>query len=639
MRKTVLTIVPILALLIWASGCDQSPETPAAPGQGQGHGHDHSDGDHAHPHTDEGDTDKAGHGHDHDGDDHAHPHANEGQTSAQEPAGGHGHAHASGGHGGQAHGDEGPEPVSVTLFASKVLLFMEYPQLVRGEPAEFLAHFTVLETGDPVRAGTLALEFTGPNGKTETVEANAPARPGIFIPEHAFGTAGTYRGRLVLKSPQVQDTLDLGELTVHSGQEAALVAAERSQEGEPADAVPFLMEQQWKVGTLLARVERRTLTKRLQLPGEIKPPQDGAAVVGAPVSGRLLPGPSGKLPEIGDRVEAGQVLARIEPPLPATEAAALSANRAQLQALETELVLRSLDLGMKGLEVERAFKQAKARLPFVKRAFARAKEIKAKGVGSDQQCDKAQQDVELAQAEYDAARAMKQFYEESSAKLAEMQGRLKSRGVRSDDSLTTMQLPLKAPISGHIVERAFVEGEHVEALEAIYEIVNLERVWIVARISEFDLGRLPDTPNAGLELPAFPGRPFDVRDTGGRLVNIGTRVDKQTRTVPIRFEMPNPEGVFRAGMFANVHLETRRAVDCLTLPEKAIVLNNGRPQVYVMLEGETFQRRDVELGIRDNGWVQVKAGIQEGERVSTKGAYAIKLAALSPASFGHGHGH
>jgi RND family efflux transporter MFP subunit len=234
---------------------------------------------------------------------------------------------------------------------------------------------------------------------------------------------------------------------------------------------------------------------------------------------------------------------------------------------------------------------------------------------------------------------MQRFYEESSAKLTSMQERLKSRGVLADGDAGALQLPLVAPLSGHIVEVGSVEGEHVEALEKVYEIVNLETVWVLARISEFDLGALPEAPNASLELPSVPGRRFNVRESGGRLVNIGTRVDPQTRTVPIRFELPNPEGVFRAGLFANVYLETQRTQDGLAVPEQAIVLDNGRPLVYVMLGGETFQRREVELGIRDNGWVEVLAGVQDGERVATRGAYAIKLASLSPASFGAGHGH
>lgn len=528
--------------------------------------------------------------------------------------------------------------MTVTAFTEKVLMFTEYPQLVRGEPAEFLAHFTVLATGEPVRSGTLTIEATAADGTVESLKVDAPARDGLFKPEHAFQKAGTYQARLVVDSPQVQDSLSL-ELTVHADSSAAAKAAEAASGGDPPDAISFLLEQQWKVGTLLGQVQRRTLTRRLQLPGEIVPQHHAAAVVSAPVSGRLLRAGPAKLPQVGDYVKAGDVLALIEPPLPATEAAALSANRAQLQALDTELVLRSLDLGVKGLEVQRTFKQAEARLDFAKRASARAEELKTKGVGSDQQFDQAQQDMHVAQAEFDAAQAMQAFYEESATKLAVMQERLKSRGALEDNERGAMHLPLVAPISGHVVELESVEGEHVEALEKVYEIVNLETVWVLARISEFDLGSLPDAPNASLELPSLPGRRFNVRELGGRLVNIGTRVDPETRTVPIRFELPNPKGVLRAGLFANVYLETQRTQDGLAVPEQAIVLNNGRPLVYVMLEGETFQRREVELGIRDNGWVEVLAGVQDGERVATRGAYAIKLASLSPASFGHGHGH
>ena len=103
--------------------------------------------------------------------------------------------------------------------------------------------------------------------------------------------------------------------------------------------------------------------------------------------------------------------------------------------------------------------------------------------------------------------------------------------------------------------------------------------------------------------------------------------------------MPNPEGLFRIGMFANVFLETSTAADVVALPENAIVLDNGQPTAYVLIDGENFQKRELELGVRDNGWVEVRSGVLEGERVVTKGAYAIKLASLSPASFGHGHGH
>ena len=531
-----------------------------------------------------------------------------------------------------ARADDGPEPVGVTLFTSKVLLFMEYPRLVQGEPAVFLAHFSVLATGKPVRSGTMTLEATGPDGKVEVAKVEAPTRPGIFIPEHAFRSQGTYQGRLILDSPQVQDTIELGEMTVHPTAQAAQAAAHQAAGENPPDAVPFLMEQQWKVGTLLSQVERRSLTRRLRLPGEIIARPNAAAFVSAPVSGRPLPPPSGELPKVGDYVEAGQVLAFIEPPLPATEAAALSAT-------ETELLLRSLDLTVKGLEAERDLRQAEVRLEFARRAFARVEVLMEKGVGSDQQHDIARQQLQLAEAEHDAARSLRRSYEASAAKLVDLQEQMEARAVLPDGSGTVMQMPLYAPISGEIAARAAVQGEHVEALEEVCEIIDLERVWVVGRLSEFDLNELPDTPNATFRLPAFPDRSFDVEAMGGEFVGIGVRVDKQTRTVPIRFDCPNPGDTFRAGMVADVFLTTRSAVNCLAVPEEAIVRDNDHSLIYVMLEGETFQRREVELGIRDNGWIEVVSGVSEGERIATRGAYAIKLAALSPASFGQGHGH
>jgi multidrug efflux pump subunit AcrA (membrane-fusion protein) len=143
-----------------------------------------------------------------------------------------------------------------------------------------------------------------------------------------------------------------------------------------------------------------------------------------------------------------------------------------------------------------------------------------------------------------------------------------------------------------------------------------------------------------MTLPAYPGRSFDILNSGrGRLVNIGSIVDPATRTVSVVYEMPNPEGLFRVGMFANVYLETRTAREVVAIPEGAIVMDTGRPTAYVLIDGENFQRRELVVGLRDNGFVEVKSGVTEGERVVTKGAYAIKLTSLSPASYGHGHGH
>jgi multidrug efflux pump subunit AcrA (membrane-fusion protein) len=324
-------------------------------------------------------------------------------------------------------------------------------------------------------------------------------------------------------------------------------------------------------------------------------------------------------------------LALVEPPLPVT---------AQVQALETELALRELDLDTKALEVERSIIQSEARLDFARRAMSRLTPLRGKGVVTEKQYDEAEQSLRLAEAEHEGAKAMKRSYEDARERLAKLRSKALVAESETTPTGSSLQMPLRAPITGEIVSVQHIEGEHLDAQQEVFRIVNIEHVWVEADVSEFDLAKLAEKPGATMTLPAYPDRSFDILDGGGgRLVNIASIVDQETRTLSVVYEMPNPDGLFRAGMFANVFLETRTATNVVALPEKAIVKDNGRPTAYVLIDGENFQRRELELGVRDNGFVEVKGGVAEGERVVIKGAYAIKLASLSPASFGAGHGH
>ena len=535
--------------------------------------------------------------------------------------------------------DDGPEPVSVTVFTEKVELFMEYPRLVRGREARFLAHVTVLATGEPVRSGTLTLEATGPDSTPVTLRVERPVREGLFIPAGSFKNPGMYDARIVVESEQVNDTIQLDGLAVYADEEAAHAAAHAAKEG-PADAIPFLLEQQWKIRMLTEPARRRTLVNRLQVPGHIAATGGGTAVVSPPVSGRLVPAPSGQLPRIGQHVEAGQVLAYIEPPLPVTEAAQLAANRGWIKTLEMELLMRQLDLETKLLEVELALPQAKARLEFSQRTFERLAKLREKGLSTERQHDEAERDLRVAEVEYQGALALKQSYERVAWHLDQLRTLAPSSEIMAAADNPGVHLLLVAPISGEIVSVEHVEGEHVEANGEVYRIVNTDRVWLVADVSEFDLAAVGDDFGAVMTLLAYPGKRFDVLGAaGGRLINVGRLVDPSSRTIAIRYELPNPAGLFRVGMFADVYLETQQATDATAIPEQAVVMDNGRPIAFVLLGGESFQRRELTLGVRDGGYVEIVDGIEVGERVVTTGAYAVKLASQAPEAFGHGHAH
>ena len=125
----------------------------------------------------------------------------------------------------------------------------------------------------------------------------------------------------------------------------------------------------------------------------------------------------------------------------------------------------------------------------------------------------------------------------------------------------------------------------------------------------------------------------------GRLLSVGLEVDAVTRTVPLLYETTNREGRLRVGQSVILHVETAQVKEAVVIPESAIVEEGDQPIAFVQISGETFEKREIQTGARDAGFVQVVEGIREGERVVTKGAYAIRLSTLTGVIPAHGHAH
>ncbi len=199
---------------------------------------------------------------------------------------------------------------------------------------------------------------------------------------------------------------------------------------------------------------------------------------------------------------------------------------------------------------------------------------------------------------------------------------------------------LVAPISGEVDGAFFVQGEEVEPHRSIYRLINFDQLWISAHVSEFDFPRLGASQGATVRLASAPELELDVlEELGGRVVHVAHVVDPDSRTIEVSYEIDNPGEEFRSGMFADIFLETSSSQEALALPTSAVVKDQGQEVAFVLVHGEMFQKRVLELGIRDGAFVEVLAGIEEGERVVTKGAYLVMLAQASPAAFGEGHVH
>lgn len=211
-------------------------------------------------------------------------------------------------------------------------------------------------------------------------------------------------------------------------------------------------------------------------------------------------------------------------------------------------------------------------------------------------------------------------------------------GVTSVDAPLLMEL--RAPIAGVLNSMAAGPGEVISANQAVFTVLNPESVWIEASVPEASVARLRQSKDALIEQPGQPGKFLSITgEGGGQLISLGLEVDLATRTVPLIYELKNLDGWLRVGQSVSLHVETARSEETLAIPASAIVEEDGRPIAFVQLAGETFQKHDLTTGIRDDNWVQILSGLSEGERVVTKGVYAVRLASVSSAIPAHGHVH
>jgi Cu(I)/Ag(I) efflux system membrane fusion protein len=217
------------------------------------------------------------------------------------------------------------------------------------------------------------------------------------------------------------------------------------------------------------------------------------------------------------------------------------------------------------------------------------------------------------------------------ATLRSARTRLKLLGVRpmKSKNITSSTSPprnvaITAKYAGTVVEQMVHEGAYVKAGTPIYRTADLEKVWAQLDAYEGDLAKVQLEQRVTLIVSSFPGESFE-----GQVAFIDPIVDPRTRTAQIRVEVSNDDGRLSPGMFADaiLHAENRDAQQApLVIPDSAALFTGMRSLVYVELPKTakpTYEARVVQLGPRAGDVYPVIAGLKEGERVVTRGAFVI----------------
>ena len=173
---------------------------------------------------------------------------------------------------------------------------------------------------------------------------------------------------------------------------------------------------------------------------------------------------------------------------------------------------------------------------------------------------------------------------------------------------------LHAPFAGRLGERRVSVGQLVQPGEVLTRLVRLDPLEARFEVPERLLSVLDEGLKVSLRSDAFPDTPFE-----GEVVFVSPEVDTVTRTVAVRARVENPEAKLRPGMFVRVDLVLEERADTLVVPETAVMQRGRESQVFVRDEDGRAELRTVHVGIRLEGWVEIREGLSEGDVVVVEG--------------------
>lgn len=220
-------------------------------------------------------------------------------------------------------------------------------------------------------------------------------------------------------------------------------------------------------------------------------------------------------------------------------------------------------------------------------------------------------DQQAAEAAYGAARAAVKVFGKSDAEIDKIVA----------DRKIDPTLVVPTPITGLITARNAAPGLLVQPGVAppVYIVADTSTMWMMANVPERDAADLKVGQEVRATVSTYPGRSYQ-----GKIVTVGANVDPNTRRVLVRSEIADPNHDLRAGMFANFVITIAPPKRTIAVPQEGVVREgDGTMTVWVTADRHKFVKRAVKTGLIQDGFVEIQAGLQPGELVTTDGSLFI----------------
>ncbi|HEV8081238.1 MAG TPA: efflux RND transporter periplasmic adaptor subunit [Chitinophagaceae bacterium] len=338
--------------------------------------------------------------------------------------------------------------------------------------------------------------------------------------------------------------------------------------GGPSNTFIVEKESQFLFDILTQKVETGNFNQSTEVLGTIVPSPKGKAVIQTPQTGKIV----SIRTTVGQRVSAGQVLAVIEQQVDAgTQISIIS----QKNTVESE------------------YNAAKAQY----NRLSGIADIVAK------------KDLTEAKARFETAAKNKRLFE------ANAKGNLNS----------TKMVTLTAPISGVVGTFNYSIGAVISAGQTLFEITNLDRVFVEAQVFSHDVIKLRTLQ----KVTAYSSLPNDTTEYNVNVISTAQQVNPENQSQVVLFEVTNANGRFKIGENINIRIYSSNFTRQIIIPDAAIADVNGKPAVFIKDKAEQYSISYVNKGTSNGKAVNIIKGVEEGERVVTNGVYQMKTMFLN----------
>jgi cobalt-zinc-cadmium efflux system membrane fusion protein len=372
----------------------------------------------------------------------------------------------------------------------------------------------------------------------------------------------------------------------------------KSEEHEHAE-LRVSPDKQKEWGIIIASASSQNISSAFELPGVLTVNQNKTAQISSFVRGKIV----SYAVDLGDRVKEGDPLVIINSP----EFAQAQAN----------------------------FLQARAKYLLSQKEYERAEMLRAEKAIEEKEYLRRQAEYERLATEYGALGSALHSYGITHKQIDELIKKCKAieeKEYKCD--IADPNLPILSPISGTVIFRDVVKGEHVDPQKILFTVSDLNTLWAVLDAYEKDIPFIRKDSQVKITSPLYTGRDFE-----GKIEYISDLIDEKLRTIKIRIEVDNSERLLKPNMYILGIVENRlEQKDAIVVPEEAIQSLNGEKIVFLPEEGDIFALRHVELGNRIGDKRVIVTGLKRGEKIVVKGAFYLK-AELSKSTFGHTHVH